>query len=169
MATDALGREWQLSTVQIDFVMPQRFGLTYTDKDGKEKTPVMIHRAIIGSPERFIMILLEHYAGAFPLWLSPVQVVAAPISDGQLKYAAEFCEKLKKENIRCELYDQNETIGKKIREAEMQKVPYIAIIGDKEIKTGTVAVRKRGEGDNGQVGTDEFTDQLKKEIEAKKS
>jgi len=167
MATDALGREWQLSTVQIDFVMPQRFGLTYIDKDGKEKNPVMIHRAIIGSPERFIMILLEHYAGALPLWLSPVQVVVAPISDSQQKYAAELCKKLKGENVRCELYDQNETIGKKIREAEVQKVPYIVIIGEKEAKAGTVAIRRRGEGDKGQVKIERFIEQLKKEISEK--
>ena len=168
MATDALGREWQLSTVQIDFVMPQRFGLTYIDKDGKEKNPAMIHRAIIGSPERFIMILLEHYAGALPLWLFPVQVVVAPIGDKHLKYAGEICEKLKEEGIRAELSDQNETIGKKIREAEMQKVPYIAIVGDKEVQTGTVAVRKRGKGDLGQVSLDKFKELLKDEIENKK-
>ena len=167
MATDALGREWQLSTVQIDFVMPQRFGLAYVDKDGKEKSPAMIHRAIIGSPERFIMILLEHYAGALPVWLSPVQVVVAPISDGQQKYAGEICEKLKKEGIHTELSDQNETIGKKIREAEMQKVPYITVIGQKEVDTGTVAVRKRGQGDLGQMRADEFIEQLKKEVAEK--
>jgi threonyl-tRNA synthetase len=168
MATDALGREWQLSTVQIDFVMPQRFSLTYVDKDGKEKNPIMIHRAIIGSPERFIMILLEHYAGALPLWLSPVQVVVAPIGDKHLKYAGEICEKLKKEGIRAELSDQNETIGKKIREAEMQKIPYITVVGDKEVKTGTVAVRKRGKGDEGQVQLGKFIEKVKKEIAEKK-
>lgn len=168
MATDTLGREWQLSTVQIDFVMPQRFGLTYVDKDGKEKSPIMIHRAIIGSPERFIMILLEHYAGAFPLWLSPVQVVVAPISDSQQKYAAEFCEKLKEEDIRAELSDQNETIGKKIREAEMQKIPYIAVIGQKEVDAEAVAVRKRGEGDRGQMKMENFVELLKREIVEKK-
>ncbi len=168
MATDALGREWQLSTVQIDFVMPQRFGLTYADKDGKEKSPVMIHRAIIGSPERFIMILIEHYAGALPVWLSPVQVVVAPISDGQRKYAAEICEKLKEENIRAELSDQNETIGKKIRGAEIQKVPYITIVGQKEVDAMAVAVRKRGQGDLGQMKADEFIEQLKKEVAEKK-
>ena len=168
LVTDALGREWQLSTVQIDFVMPQRFGLTYADKDGKEKSPIMIHRAIIGSPERFIMILLEHYAGAFPLWLSPVQVVVAPISDSQQKYAGDICEKLKEEGIRVELYDQNETIGKKIREAEMQKVPYVAVIGQKEVDAEAVAVRKRSQGDLGQMKIEEFIEKIKEKIIDKK-
>ncbi len=168
MATDALGRDHQLSTIQIDFVMPERFDLKYADKDGKEKRPVMIHRAVIGSPERFIMILLEHYAGALPLWLSPVQVVVAPISDKQIDYAKEFAEKLKGENIKVEIYDQNETVGKKIREAELQKIPYVAVIGEKEVRSDMVAVRKRGEGDLGQISKDDFAERLKRELREKK-
>jgi len=168
MATDALGREWQLSTVQIDFFMPERFDLNYIDEEGQKKRPVMLHRAIIGSPERFIMVLLEHYSGALPLWLSPVQVAVTPISDKQAKYAADFYRKLKDENIRAELFDQNETIGKKIREAEMKKIPYVAIIGEKEVKSKAVAIRKRGEGDIGQMKIEKFIGQIKKETENKK-
>lgn len=115
-----------------------------------------------------MMILLEHYAGAFPLWLSPVQVVVAPISDSQLEYAIEFCDKLKEVDIRFELYDLNETIGKKIREAELQKVPYIAVIGKKEIDAGTIAVRKRGQGDLGQMKTEEFIVKIREEVIDKK-
>jgi threonyl-tRNA synthetase len=165
---DVLGREWQMGTIQLDFQLPQRFNLSYIDDNGQKTPPVVIHRVIYGSLDRFIGILIEHYAGAFPLWLSPVQVVVAPISDSQQKYAAEFCDKLKEEDIRAELYDQNETIGKKIREAEMQKIPYITVVGDKEVKTGTVAVRKRGKGDEGQVKPEKFIELLKDEIENKK-
>ncbi len=165
---DALGREWQLSTIQFDFNLPERFGLKYIDEKGKPQRPYMVHRALLGSFERFLGVLIEHYAGAFPLWLSPVQVVVAPISDGQLKYAAEVCEKFRAEDIRCELYNQNETIGKKIREAEMQKVPYVVIIGEKEAKAGTVAIRRRGEGDIGQMKLADFEEKLKKEIASKK-
>ena len=165
---DALGREWQLSTIQFDFNLPERFGLEYIDEKGKPRKPLMVHRALLGSFERFFGVLIEHYAGAFPLWLSPVQVVVAPISDKQLKYAAEFCEKLKGENIRCELYDQNETIGKKIREAELQKVPYIVVIGQKEVDAEAVAVRKRSQGDLGQMKIEEFVEKIKEEIIDKK-
>ena len=125
MATDALGREWQLSTVQIDYVQPERFGLKYIDSDGKEKTPVMIHRAVVGSPERMLMILLEHYAGAFPAWLAPVQVAVLPISEKHLGYATKVTDSLKLVNIRCELDARSESLGAKIRDAEMQKVPFI--------------------------------------------
>lgn len=161
---DALGREWQLSTIQFDFNLSERFGLKYIDEKGKPQRPYMVHRALLGSFERFFGVLIEHYAGAFPLWLSPVQVVIAPISDGQLKCAVEFCDRLKEANIRFELYDQNETIGKKIREAELQKIPYILIIGRKEEDANAVAVRKRGEGDLGQMKTDEFLEKVKQEV-----
>ncbi len=165
---DILGREWQMGTIQLDFQLPQRFNLSYIDNDGQKKTPVVIHRVIYGSLDRFIGILIEHYAGAFPLWLSPVQAIVAPISDSQQKYASEFCEKLKEEDIRAELYDQNETIGKKIREAEMQKVPYTIVIGEKEVKAETIAVRKRGQGDLGQMKIEEFVEKIKEEIIDKK-
>jgi threonyl-tRNA synthetase len=164
---DSLGREWQLSTIQVDYIMPQRFGLKYIDSDGKEKTPVMIHRAIVGSPERFFGILIEHYAGAFPLWLSPVQVAVIPISEKHLNYAKKVEKELKENNIRVELKDENETLGKKIREAEMQKIPYLLIVGDKEIEANAVAVRERGKGDLGAIKSDAFIEKIKKEINAR--
>jgi threonyl-tRNA synthetase len=167
ISKDSLGREWQLSTIQLDFIMPGRFGLKYIDSDGKEKTPVMVHRAIVGSPERFFGVLIEHYAGAFPLWLSPIQVSVIPISEKHADYAKEIIKKLKDNNLRVELRDENETLGKKIREAEMQKIPYLLIVGDKEISSGGVSVRQRGRGDEGQVQTDEFIEKIKKEIKKK--
>jgi threonyl-tRNA synthetase len=164
---DALGRQWQLSTIQFDFNLPERFGLEYIDEKGKPRKPFMVHRALFGSFERFLGVLIEHYGGAFPLWLSPIQVAVIPIGSKHLKYAKEVCEKLRNENIRVELYDKNETISKKIREAEMQKIPYVAVVGDKELKLQAVAIRKRGEGDKGQAKVEDFIDQLKKEISRK--
>ncbi len=174
ISKDSLGREWQLSTIQLDFIMPQRFGLKYTDSDGKEKTPVMIHRAIVGSPERFFGILIEHYAGAFPVWLSPIQVSIIPISEKHLEYADKIKEELENKNIRVELKDENETLGKKIREAEMQKTPYLLIVGDKEIQAGSVSVREgglaaqAGKGDLGAMAIDKFLEKIKEEIINKK-
>ena len=168
IATDALDREWQLSTVQIDFVMPERFGLTYIDSDGKERHPVMLHRAIIGSPERFIMILLEHYAGALPTWLSPIQASVIPISDKQKDFAQKVYDELIKAGIRTKLNDANETLSKRIREDEMQKTPYLLVIGDKEIEAEAVAVRKRGEGDLGQIAINKLISQLQEEIKEKR-
>ncbi len=156
MATDALGREWQLSTVQIDYVMPERFNLTYIDSDGKEKRPVMLHRAIVGSPERFMMILIEHFAGAFPLWLSPTQTVVIPISQDQTVASKLVTEKLKEAGIRAELWDQAESMQKRIRIAEKQKIPYMLIIGQKEAESGQVSVRARGQQDRGVMPVDEF-------------
>ncbi|MFH1181130.1 MAG: threonine--tRNA ligase [bacterium] len=167
IATDALGREWQLSTVQIDFVMPERFDLTYVDEKGQKVRPVMIHRAIIGSAERFIMILLEHYAGAFPLWLSPVQVEILNITDKHLRYAKSVLKELMAENIRAELKTDG-TVSKRIRQAELQKIPYILVLGDKEIKTKSVAVRKRGKGDVGTMKLTKFVKIAKEEIQNKK-
>lgn len=164
LATDALGREWQLSTVQIDFVMPQRFGLVYTDKDGKEKHPMMIHRAIIGSSERFLMILLESLAGALPLWLSPVQVKILPITDKQNKYAESVLKDLKEAGIRAELDDRSESVGKKIRGAELQKVPYMLIVGEKEVATKTVAIRGRNQKDLGAMKLDKLIEKIGTEI-----
>lgn len=145
MATDALGREWQLSTIQIDYFMPERFDLSYIDDKGQKTRPVMLHRAIIGSSERFMMVLLEHYAGAFPAWLAPVQVKILPITDKQNKYAEEILYELKENNIRAELDDRSESVGRKIRDAEMEKVPYMLIIGEKEIEAKSVAVRARNQ------------------------
>lgn len=164
MATDALGREWQLSTVQIDFFSPERFGLTYTDKDGKEKHPVMLHRAIIGSPERFIMILLEHYAGAFPMWLSPVQAIILPISEKQSGYARKIEARLREEGIRTEMSRADETLGKRIREAELRKIPYTCIVGYKETKSKTVSLRRYREGDLGALPLEKAVKKLAEEI-----
>lgn len=148
MATDALGREWQLSTIQIDYVMPERFSLTYIDKDGQEKHPVMLHRAIMGSAERFMMIILEHFAGALPVWLNPVQVKVLPISsEKHSEYANKVMNELKISGIRTEVDSANETLGNKIRKAQAQKVPYVLIVGDKEVENNTVSVRLRG-GEN---------------------
>lgn len=149
LATDSLGREWQLSTVQIDYVTPERFELTYIDQDGKEKTPVMLHRAIIGSPERFLMVLIENYRGAFPVWLSPVQTVIIPISEKFNNYAEKVLAELSNVGIRAELSDKDETMQAKIRNAQLQKVPYMLVVGGKEEKSGSVSVRLRDGKDLG--------------------
>jgi threonyl-tRNA synthetase len=167
ISKDSLGREWQISTIQLDFIMPQRFGLKYIDSDGKEKTPVMIHRAIVGSPERFLGIIIEHYAGAFPLWLSPVQVAVIPISEKHDEYAKKIEKELKDKNIRVEIKNENETLGKKIREAEMQKIPYLLILGDKEILASAISVRERGKGDLGQMPLEKFLEKISGEIKNK--
>jgi len=164
MATDALGREWQLSTIQIDFFLPERFDLSYTDADGKEKRPIMIHRAIVGSPERFMMVLLEHYAGVLPTWLSPVQASVLPVGERFVEYAEVIARALKKENIRVELKHPTETLGKRIREAEMQKVPYILVVGEKEATGGTVNVRTRHTKETETVPLEKFVKKITKEI-----
>lgn len=155
LAKDSLGREWQLSTIQLDFNMPKRFELEYIGEDGKKHTPIMIHSAIVGSPERFMGVLIEHYAGAFPTWLAPVQAIILPISDKHLDYAKKVAKELKEKNIRVEIDDRSESVGRKIRDAEMQKIPYMLIVGDKEVEAGKVAVRKYGEGDKGQMEIEE--------------
>ena len=162
---DSQGRDWQMGTAQLDLVMlPKQFEIYYTDEKGERKMPWVIHRAVFGSFERFIGVLLEHTGGSLPLWLSPVQVAVANINDEQLGYAGEVIDKLKSEGIRVEWYSQNETINKKIREAELQKVPYIAVIGKKEADSQSVAVRRRGKGDEGVVKLEEFIGKIKKEI-----
>ena len=172
-AKDAIGREHQVATIQLDFQMPERFKLEYHDADSTIQRPVMIHRAIFGSFERFLGVLIEHYAGAFPLWLSPVQVAVITISENQQAFAESVVHKLKHAGIRAELHNQNETLGKKIRNAEMQKIPYLFVIGDKEVEAQSVAVRKRGGGhppEDGQMGTmtiDVAIAQLKEEINTK--
>jgi threonyl-tRNA synthetase len=157
MAIDALGREWQISTIQLDFNMPTRFGLEYIDSDGTKKTPVMIHRALVGSPDRFLGVLIEHYAGAFPIWLSPVQVKILPISEKQQEYAEEVFKNLRDTGIRVELDDSDETLGKKIRNATLEKVPYTIVIGDKEMESKVVTVESR---DHGKLGAMPLTDAL---------
>jgi threonyl-tRNA synthetase len=157
-----------LATNQVDFAQPERFGLTYTDKDGQQKTPICIHRAPLSTHERLIGFLIEHYAGAFPLWLSPVQVAVIPISEKHDDYAKKVEKELKEKNIRAEVKNENETLGKKIRSAEMQKIPYLLIVGDKEIAANAVAVRERGKGDLGQIPINNFIDKINKEIINKK-
>jgi threonyl-tRNA synthetase len=163
----AIGREFTLATNQVDFAVPERFGLTYTNKSGEEKTPICIHRAPLGTHERTIGFLIEHYAGAFPVWLSPVQVVVIPISEKHDNYAKEIEKQLKEKNIRAELKNENETLGKKIREAEMQKIPYLLIIGDKEISANAISVRERGKGDLGQMQPQKFMEKISAQIKNK--
>ena len=164
---DCLGRDWQCGTIQLDFQMPERFDLTYIGEDGEKHRPVMLHRVIFGSIERFIGILIEHYAGAFPLWLSPVQVKIMTITDSQKEYAKEVESKLKQAGFRVELDDRNEKIGYKIREAQMEKVPYMLVIGDKEVQSKSVGVRKRAQGDIGAMPVEELIEKLQKEVEEK--
>ncbi len=170
MAKDSLGREWQISTIQLDFIMPKRFQLEYVDSNGEKKTPVMIHRAITGSPERFMGILIEHYAGAFPVWLSPVQAVIIPISEEKFgKYAHSVKTQLIASDIRATVDDSKESLGKRIREAEKQKIPYILVVGEKEEKENIVAVRQRGEEKKQTVlKINEFLKKIAKEIREKK-
>jgi threonyl-tRNA synthetase len=156
MVKDALSRTWQLGTVQVDYVMPERFQLEYTGSDGQKHRPVIIHRAPFGSMERFVGILIEHFAGEFPLWLSPVQVAVLPITDQQLEYATQIREELRKVNIRCELDDRNEKVGYKIRDWETKKVPIMLVVGEKEKANNTVAVRQHKKGDLGAMSTEAF-------------
>ena len=157
---DAIGRTWQLGTIQLDFAMPERFDLNYIDDNGKEKRPVMIHRVIFGAIERFIGILIEHFAGAFPVWLAPIQVIILPISDKHLDYAQEVIAELKNKEIRAEIDHRSESVGRKIRDAELQKIPYMLIVGDKEITAKKVAVRKFGKGDRGQFSLDKIIKEI---------
>lgn len=162
---DCLGRKWQMGTVQLDFQLPQRFNLHYIDSNGDKKTPVLVHRAIFGSFDRFIGIITEHFAGAFPTWLAPVQVKVMPISDSQIEYAKGVVEKLQDAGIRVELDDRQEKIGYKIREAQLQKIPYMLILGEKEVESKSVGVRSRKEGDIGTMEMDEFIKKIKDEVE----
>jgi len=160
LVTDALGRQWQVATIQLDFVQPARFNLTYTDSDGLEKQVVMIHRAIYGSLERFLSILIEHFGGDFPLWLAPVQVAILPISEKVLGYAESVSKQLKEHHIRTWLDTSNESIGKKIRNAETQKIPLMLIVGPKEAESQTISVRERKVGDKGAMAIDELLSQF---------
>ena len=161
---DCLGREWQMGTVQLDFQLPQRFNLHYIDKDGNKKTPIMVHRALFGSFDRFIGIITEHFAGAFPTWLAPVQVRILPIADSHKEYAEKLKEKLEEYNIRVELDEREEKIGYKIREAQLQKIPYMLIIGDKEVQANAVGVRSRKDGDIGAMSVEDFINKIEEEI-----
>jgi len=164
---DALGRKWQLSTVQFDFTLPQRFGLEYVAEDGKRHQPLMVHRALYGSVERFFGILIEHYAGAFPVWLAPVQTVVMPITDRQLEYAKTVQSKLEAAGLRSHLDDRKEKVNLKIRDAQMQKVPYMLVVGDREAESESVAVRHRKHGDLGAKPLDQFIEEVSKLVESK--
>jgi len=164
MFKDALGKEIQIPTVQIDFATPKRFQLTYIDKDGQEASPVMVHRAVLGSYERFLVLLIEHLAGNFPTWLAPVQAKIIPISEKHMTYAKEVLTKLQEAELRVELDESNETLGKKIRTAKMQKLPYLIVIGDKEIEEKMITVEKRGIEKGEQIPLDEFIGNITKEI-----
>ena len=166
--TDSIGRTWQCGTIQLDMQLPEKFDLTYTGEDGLKHRPVMIHRVVYGSIERFIGILIEHYAGAFPAWLAPTQVRILPITDKHVAYAKELHDKMFDLGLRVYLDDRNEKIGYKIREAQVQKIPYMLVIGDKEVEEGAVAVRRRSEGDLGAMKADDFIAMLQKEIAEKK-
>jgi threonyl-tRNA synthetase len=165
---DSLGRAWQCSTIQVDFNLPERFKISYIGEDGQPHQPIMIHRALMGSLERFFGCLIEHFAGAFPTWLAPVQVRILTITDNHIKYAEEISEFLKKDGIRVELDSRNEKVGFKIREAQTSKIPYMLIIGDKEIKDKEVAVRKRKEKKTETMDSEDFISKLNKEIISKK-
>ena len=164
---DSIGRTWQCGTIQLDFQMPQRFNLEYVGEDGQKHRPIMIHRAIFGSIERFIGILIEHYAGNFPVWLAPVQVKILPITDRTADYALNIAKKMKELNYRCEVDSRNEKIGYKIREAQLEKVPYMIVVGDKESENNAVAVRSRKDGDLGAMSFEDFIRKLAEENEKK--
>ena len=161
---DCLGREWQMGTVQVDFQLPLRFNLSYIDSNGEKKTPIMIHRALFGSFERFIGIITEHFAGAFPTWLAPVQVRLLPIADSHKEYAKKVEEELDAAGIRTDIDDREEKIGYKIREAQLQKIPYMLILGDKEVEANQVGVRSRKDGDMGAMNMKKFIEKIKEEI-----
>ena len=165
--TDAIGRKWQCATIQLDYQMPQRFGLKYIGADNAEHTPVVIHRAIFGSFERFMALLIEHFAGAWPLWLAPVQAILLPIADRHLDFARQVQTRLAAAGLRVELDDRVEKIGYKIREAQLQKVPYMLVIGDREVAEGTVSVRSRLAGDLGARTVDDFVSASRREVDNK--
>jgi len=164
---DALGRKWQLSTVQFDFTLPKRFGLEYVHEDGKRHQPLMVHRALYGSIERFFGTLIEHYAGAFPVWLAPVQAVVMPITDRQQEYAQKVHAQLEAAGLRVHLDDRKEKVNLKIREAQLQKVPYMLVVGDREAEAGTVSVRHRKHADLGAKPLDQFIAEIRTMIDTK--
>ena len=167
MVKDALGRKWQLGTIQVDYNLPERFELEYTGSDNMKHRPVMIHRAPFGSMERFIAVLIEHCAGKFPLWLAPEQVAVLPISEKYNDFAQNVLNLLKNYDIRGLVDDRNEKIGKKIRDTEVKKVPFMLIVGEKEQAENKVSVRKQGEGDLGSFTIEEFAGIINSEIEAR--
>ena len=164
---DTLGRSWQCSTIQVDFNLPERFNISYIDKNGEKKQPIMIHRALMGSFERFFGVLIEHYAGKFPLWLAPVQVTVVPVSEKYLDYGQNVFEQLKERGIRVKLDDRNEKLGYKIRSAELEKIPYILIVGEKEANNKSVSLRIQGVGDFGEMSINELHDIIQEKIKLK--
>jgi len=164
---DSIGRTWQCATIQLDFLMPERFEISYIGPDNLEHRPVMIHRVIYGSIERFIGILIEHYAGAFPTWIAPIQVMLLPISDKHLEYSRNILRVLDENGIRVEIDDKPRKISYKIREAQLQKIPYMLIIGDKEVENESVAVRLRSGKDLGDLKVDEFISKITEEIKSR--
>jgi threonyl-tRNA synthetase len=165
---DSLERSWQCSTVQVDFQLPDRFEMEYIGEDGNAHRPIMIHRALMGSEERFLGVLIEHYGGAFPLWLAPVQVILLPITDRHHQYGEKVKKELEAQDIRVELDHRNEKVGYKIREAEVQKIPYMIIIGDREVENEKISVRHKGEGDLGSMTLKDFQKRIIGEIQLKK-
>ena len=168
MAKDVLGREWQLSTIQVDFIQPARLGLTYVGEDGAEHTPVMLHRAVTGTTERFLAVLIEQFAGAFPVWLAPVQAVLIPIADRHVAYAQQVAGQLKEAGLRVEVDDRGERMNAKIRDAQNQKIPYMLVVGDREVENGTVSVRLRSEENLGAMPVAAFLERIQGEVEAGK-
>jgi len=162
--TDSIGRSWQLGTVQLDYSMPERFDLSYIGADNSEHRPVMVHRALLGSFERFIGILTEHYAGEFPLWLAPVQALVLPVADRHNDLAEQLAAQLLDAGIRAEVDERGESVGRKIRDGELRKAPYMLIVGDREAESGEVSVRRHREGDLGGMGVDAFTARLREEV-----
>jgi threonyl-tRNA synthetase len=166
LARDVLGREWQLSTIQVDFIQPARLGLTYVGEDGQEHTPVLLHRAIMGSTERFMATIIEQFAGAFPVWLSPVQAEIIPIADRHQEYARQVAKQLQAAGIRIEVDDRSERMNAKIRDAQKQKIPYMLVVGDKEVENGQVALRLRSGENPGPMSVDAFLEKARQDIEA---
>jgi threonyl-tRNA synthetase len=165
MVKDALGRSWQLGTIQVDYNLPERFDLEYTGSDNEKHRPVMIHRAPFGSMERFVAVLIEHCGGRFPLWLTPEQAIILPISEKYQNYAEKVLESLNNSEIRAQIDDRNEKTGKKIRDAELKKIPYMIIVGEKEESNQSLSIRKHGQGDLGTFTMPEFTSMIQKEID----
>jgi threonyl-tRNA synthetase len=165
---DAIGRQWQLATIQLDFQMPQRFELHYDDADGTQKTPVVIHRALLGSMERFMGIIIEHYAGALPLWLSPVQIKLLSVGEKHIDFCQKLAEEFKTFGFRVEVDDHNETVGNKIRKATHEKIPYLLVIGDKEMESEHLAIRERGSQDNREIKKTDFVKEVLEKIKLKK-
>ena len=159
-----LGREWQLSTIQVDFFQPGRLGCEYVGEDGKTHTPVLLHRAVTGTTERFMAVVIEHYGGAFPVWLSPVQAVVIPVADRHLDHAREVQDRLVEKGLRIEVDDSANSMQKKIRENARQKIPYLLIVGDREAEQGTVNVRRRGDKQQEALDVEEFAERVLREV-----